>query len=239
LVAPTAVCQNLTVDLSAATGAGAAGITASQVNNGSSDACGIATTAINNSSFSCVNVGSGNTVILTVTDVNGNSSTCSSTVTVRDVTAPTAICRAVTVNLDAAGNGSILPSDVNNGSTDNCTISGSSLSNSTFGCGNVTGPNSVILTVTDINGNSSTCTASITVRDLVAPIAVCQPLTVNLNASGTGSITADQVNNGSSDACGILNKTLNNNIFGCENIAGVSTPSIWINEFRSRRKRVY
>ncbi|MFN8297139.1 MAG: HYR domain-containing protein [Chitinophagales bacterium] len=231
LVAPTAVCQNLTVNLSAATGAGAASITANQVNNGSSDACGISTTSINNSSFSCANVGSGNTVVLTVTDVNGNSSTCASAITVRDVTVPTAICKNVTINLNSLGAGSITTSDINNGSTDNCTILGYSLNNSNFTCANVAGPNTVILTVTDVNTNSSTCSASVTVRDLVAPLAVCQPLTVNLNASGSGSITAEQVNNGSSDACGISTKVLNNNSFTCVNVMATTTPSIWINEF--------
>ncbi|MBK9453146.1 MAG: HYR domain-containing protein, partial [Bacteroidetes bacterium] len=51
------------------------------MNNGSSDACGIASLALNITTFNCANV-NGNTVILTVTDVNGNSSTCSANVTI-------------------------------------------------------------------------------------------------------------------------------------------------------------
>ena len=42
--------------------------------DGSNDACGVASTTIDISSFDCSNVGP-NTVTLTVTDVNGNSST--------------------------------------------------------------------------------------------------------------------------------------------------------------------
>ena len=61
----------------------------------------------------------------------------------------------------------------------------------------------VTLTVTDVNGNVSTCTATVTVQDNVPPVAVCQDVTVQLDAAGNGSVTAAQVNNGSSDACGI------------------------------------
>ena len=47
--------------------------TASAVDNGSSDACGIESLALDNTDFTCANVGSGNIVVLTVTDVNGNA----------------------------------------------------------------------------------------------------------------------------------------------------------------------
>ena len=60
----------------------------------------------------------------------------------------------------------------------------------------------MILTVTDVNGNVSTADAVITVEDNVAPIAITQPVTVQLDANGNGSITAEQVNNGSSDGWG-------------------------------------
>ena len=77
-----------------------------------------------------------------------------------------------------------------------------SVNPSSFTCANV-GANTVTLTVTDVNGNASTCTSIVTVQDNVAPIAICQNITVALSASGTVSITAAQINNGSSDACGI------------------------------------
>jgi hypothetical protein len=52
-----------------------------------SDACGIQSLALNITTFNCANV-NGNTVILTVTDVNSNTSTCSATVTIEDNVAP-------------------------------------------------------------------------------------------------------------------------------------------------------
>jgi hypothetical protein len=89
------VCQNITVNLNAA---GTVSITAAQVNNGSSDACGIASMSVSPNSFTCANVGA-NTVTLTVTDVNGNTSTCTATVTVADVTPPSAVCQNISVDL--------------------------------------------------------------------------------------------------------------------------------------------
>ncbi|MBL8121091.1 MAG: HYR domain-containing protein, partial [Anaerolineae bacterium] len=62
---PAAICQNITVQLSAG---GTATITAAQVDDGSNDACGIATLSVSPSSFGCANVGP-NSVTLTVTDV--------------------------------------------------------------------------------------------------------------------------------------------------------------------------
>jgi hypothetical protein len=78
LVAPVALCKNISVALNAT---GSVSITAAQVNNGSTDACGIQSTTVSPSVFNCTNTGT-NTVTLTVKDVNGNISTCTSVVTV-------------------------------------------------------------------------------------------------------------------------------------------------------------
>ncbi len=82
---PVALAKNITVGLSAV--GGTVSITAADVNNGSSDACGIASMTVMPASFSCANVGA-NTVTLTVTDVNGNVSTTTAIVTVVDDKGP-------------------------------------------------------------------------------------------------------------------------------------------------------
>jgi hypothetical protein len=195
---PVANCQNATVSLDA-TGNGSIGV--ADIDFGSTDNCGIDTEVLNNTSFTCANVGA-NTVILTVTDVHGNVSTCSSIVTVNDLVAPVAICQNVTVSLDAAGQGSTSAAAVNNGSSDACGIASLSLNNSSFTCANVAGPNTVILTVTDVNGNATTCSASVTVQDLVAPVITC-PANITVNApTGQCSTTVAWVTN-ATDACGI------------------------------------
>jgi len=158
IVLPTVITQPVTVQLNAT---GSASITAAQIDNGSTDNCGIATITVSPSTFTCANVGA-NTVTLTVTDVNGNVSTGTAIVTVTDVILPTVITQPVTVQLNATGSASITASQINNGSTDNCGIATITVSPSTFTCANV-GANTVTLTVTDVNGNVATASATVTV----------------------------------------------------------------------------
>lgn len=166
---------------------------------GSSDNCEIASYEINMPDFDCSHVGD-NEVTVTVTDVNGNSSSCMSTVTIVDVTAPTVICQDINVELDVNGNASISASDVDNGSSDVCGIESMNVSPDAFTCGDI-GDNTVTLTVTDVNGNSSSCTATVTVEDKMAPTAQCSEVTVFLDDSGIGSVTAEMANNSSYDNC--------------------------------------
>ncbi len=161
---PSALCQSVSIQLDAT---GNTSVTTAQVDNGSADNCGIATMTLSQSAFTCANVGA-NPIVMTVTDVNGNSSTCLSVVTVQDIIAPTVVCQNITIQLDALGVATITPAQINNGSTDNCAIATFSLSETTFGCFD-TGANNVTLTVTDVNGNSATCVAVVTVQDNVAP----------------------------------------------------------------------
>lgn len=58
---------------------------------------------------------------------------------------------------------------------------------------------------TDICGNGGTCVQIITVNDNVAPIALCKNLTVSLDPTGTFRIKSKDLDNGSSDNCGIGN----------------------------------
>jgi hypothetical protein len=154
-------------------------IKAEDVNDGSSDACGIGLLSLNKTSFTCENVGV-NTVILTVTDNNGNESTEAVQVTVEDNTKPVAIGRNIAVLLDANGHASILPEDMDAGSVDMCGIKSLSLSQSDFSCEHV-GPNNVTLTSTDVNGNFSTIELTVTVSDNVSPLIAC-PADILLSA---------------------------------------------------------
>ncbi len=212
---PTVITQNITVNLDAN---GIVSITPSQINNGSFDNCSIATITLDKTSFNCTNVGA-NTVILTVTDVNGNVSTSPATVTVVDNIAPTVITQSITINLDANGGVSITPSQINNGSFDNCSIATMTLDKTSFNCTNV-GGNTVMLTITDVNGNVSTSPATVTVVDNIAPTVITQNITVNLDANGTVSITPSQINNGSFDNCAIATMTLDKTSFNCTNVGG-------------------
>jgi hypothetical protein len=156
-------------------------LVADSLNNGSTDNC-FFTLAAAPSTFGCANIGA-QTVTLTVTDGNGNARTCTSTVTVRDTVRPAAICIAtpITLALDANGEARMDATAVNNNSTDNCTaaanlaleVSKNGTTYNAFALFNCSerGNSTVTLRVTDAQGNSSTCTKTISVTDNILPTA--------------------------------------------------------------------
>ncbi|QTN39585.1 hypothetical protein HZ996_10695 [Cryomorphaceae bacterium] len=74
------------------------------------------------------------------------------------------------------------------------------------------------LTVTDENGNTDQCTATVTVEDNIDPTAICQDITIQLDASGNASISTSDIDNGSADNCGIDNISLDITTFDCTNV---------------------
>jgi hypothetical protein len=104
----------------------------------------------------------GTTTVTYVFTNAGGSSTCSFNVTVTDNTPPNAQCKNANPVL-SGGTASITPADVNNGSTDNCGIASMSVTPNTFSCADAGMTIPVVLTVTDIYNNSSSCTAMVTV----------------------------------------------------------------------------
>lgn len=213
-VLPMVLCLDITVVLD---GSGMVSIVPADVDGGSSDACGIDTITIDIDTFDCTNVGPNN-VTLTVTDFNGNVSTCVAVVTVEDNDVPVAVCQDITVQLDATGTVTILPIDVDGGSTDNCGNTVSTLDIDTFDCTNVGTPVTVTLTITDPGGNMSSCTAIVTVEDNVDPMAVCQDITINLDSNGMATIVPADIDGGSTDACGISSVSISMNTFDCSNV---------------------
>jgi len=157
------------------------------------------------------------TIEYTATDDNGNTTTCSFTITVVDNEPAIAICQNITIQLDEFGNASIVAEDVDGGSTDSCGVANLSIDVDTFDCSNV-GPNNVVLTVTDVNGNTSNCTAIVTVEDVTAPEVLCMDITVQLDASGTVTILGSDVDGGSTDICGIASYDLDIDTFDCSNV---------------------
>jgi hypothetical protein len=87
---------------------------------------------------------------------------------------PVAVCKDITVSLDASGNVSITPSDVDGGSYDpDGDPIALSIDKSNFTCADV-GDNTVTLTVTDsCFGATDTCHATVTVVDDMPPTIAC------------------------------------------------------------------
>lgn len=199
---PTAVAQNLTVQLDAT---GNATITASSIDNGSSDNCTSAQDlllSIDKTAFSCADLGP-NTVVLTVEDEGGNQSTSSATITVEDNLNPTVLTQNMTVQLDASGNAIININDIDDGSSDQCTTGANlifNLDKSSFTCSDL-GINTVTLTVEDEYGNQGTGTAQVTVIDNILPVATTQDITLQLDANGNATLNASQIDDGSNDNC--------------------------------------
>jgi len=98
---------------------------------------------------------------------NGIDDNCNTLVDIDDPelvdnTPPMAVCQDLTVQLNPEGEVSITPEEVDDGSSDNCSVA-LSLDVDEFFCEDL-GSNTVTLTVTDAGGNTDNCTASILVE---------------------------------------------------------------------------
>lgn len=63
-----------------------------------------------------------------------------------------------------------------------------------------------------------TCSFSVTINDTEAPTAVCQNISVQLDASGNATITAADVDGGSSDNCAVDTLSISTSSFTCADI---------------------
>ena len=120
-------------------------------------------------SFECIHVGTAVPVKVTASDTQGNETSCWTTVTVYDTIAPVAVCKDITISLDENGEAYIFQNQVDGGSYDACGIDKLALNKQQFNCGDI-GVNAVTLKATDPSGNTSTCTAHVTIVDDQAPL---------------------------------------------------------------------
>ncbi len=140
---------------------------------------------------------------------------------------PVAVCKNISVQLGTSGTVSISGNDVNGGSYDpDGTITSLVVIPNTFSCSQ-TGLNSVTLTVTDNEGKSSTCNATVNVEDKIPPVMVCRNYSVYLNAEGKGTLTFTDINNGSSDNCAAgLFMYISKTDFNCSDIGSPVTVNL-------------
>ncbi|WP_152604958.1 T9SS type A sorting domain-containing protein [Phaeodactylibacter xiamenensis] len=226
-IAPQLLCTDHTVYLD---GDGIGSIALGDIDGGSNDACGLDTLFLSRTVFGCSDVGE-LPVTLTGVDENGNSGTCTATIAVRDTVGPVMLCQSRTVTLSVFGTGSLSAAHVNAGSNDACGAVSLSLSQSSFDCGDV-GVQSVTLTGTDVNGNSSSCEALVTVEDLSPPSVLCSSPEVQVSYDGTYELLLSDVYAGGFDACGIDTILYDAAIYTCEDIGGtyeVQVTSIDVN----------
>ena len=219
-LAPMAVCQNLTVQLDQS---GQSTITPGQIDGGSSDNCTVSNLSLDVGNFDCDDIGA-NTVKLTAMDPSGNSSNCTATVTVEDNNPPTAVCNNPTVNLTGDGITTVDAAFFDGGSSATCSGLDFSASMTEFSCDDVGNTYDITLTVTSqSSGLSDACTASVTVADpnsfcCAPPLAVCENITVQLDANGNASIIPADIGSNSTAECGVASEMLSNNSVGCADL---------------------
>lgn len=99
---------------------------------------------------------------------------------------PLANCQDVNAFLDVNGSVTILPSQVNNNSTDDGTIVSYTLDKNTFNCSHVGEPQTVFLTVVDNQGGESRCSATVNVLNnpaFIVPTGLTVPTVSNTTAT--------------------------------------------------------
>jgi hypothetical protein len=162
-----------------------------------------------------------------ITDVGGNTDECVGTVTVVDNVDPAITCvdSPATVSLDASGEGTITKAMVIDDADDNCSftteirrLGGTWGDTVAVDCADIPSVQ-IEARVTDAAGRTATCQTTVPVEDAVAPVAVCKDITRDLNESGTLSITAAaDIDDGSSDNCGIASLSLDKRNFNCGDV---------------------
>ncbi|MCC6459240.1 MAG: HYR domain-containing protein [Saprospiraceae bacterium] len=180
---PVAICvPNLTLNLDPVTGA--VSVLPTQLNNGSYDPndCGPLTYSVSPATLNCSNAGPSPTAVtLTVKDAKDNPATCSTTITVKDVTSPILSTPPVNITIEACDT---IPAPVTLTATDACagtsTITPIQVSTQDT-TGGLLKYNYVITrtwTTSDPSGNTAVATRTITVKDTKKPQFVGAPAMV-------------------------------------------------------------
>jgi len=124
--------------------------------------------------FTCEDVGE-NLIQVFVTDAAGNESTCTATVNVIDNTAPILVCMDATIEIGPDGETDVDPYafvDLAN-TFEACGIDVIAIDVPEVFCSDIGTPIMVTIFVSDPSGNIASCTAIMTVVDLLAPEVTC------------------------------------------------------------------
>jgi hypothetical protein len=87
---------------------------------------------------------------------------------------PTAICKNAVIVLGPTGTTLVNPASIDNGSVDDCSALTYAVNPVSVNCADI-GTKQVTLTVTDNIGQTATCVATLTVKDLQVPAIICPP----------------------------------------------------------------
>ncbi len=164
------------------------------------------------------------TYIFSIRDMCGNLGSDSAVYVLSDTIPPDAVCNSITVHLDSSGNYVLTDIDMANisaGSSDNCTAFDDleiNVTPSEFTCEDVESGRQVHVEVIDEAGNEGECWANIVVVDELPPVALCQDITVYLDAAGKADITVNMIDAGSYDNCELESVQISRDHFDCTDV---------------------
>ncbi|MCB8963409.1 MAG: gliding motility-associated C-terminal domain-containing protein [Bacteroidales bacterium] len=165
-IPPDAVCKNITVYLDTD---GKASVSAADIDNGSSDNCGLDTLFLSRYDFDCADLGE-NSVTLTAVDKVGLTGFCDAVVTVLDTVSPVVMCRGpFEIQLDENAEYTLTVVEVLESAHDNCgDIDTMYVYPHQLDCDHI-GLTTISLWVVDTHGNRSYCETQVTIYGNKAP----------------------------------------------------------------------
>jgi len=201
---------------------GQAFVDTANLSNLAVDNCQTDSSWVSQTSFDCSETGV-NTIWLYAVDTLNNLDSSQWSITVLDTLVPTAIpFSGVTIYLDSSGVGTLTSLMVDSASTDNCGIDSIYVNFDTLTCANL-GTVTATFAATDSSGGSDTANFVLTVLDTLPPTLNTQTATVYLDGNGMGSLAVAQVNNGTTDNCGLQSMNVSQTTFDCSDVGTVST----------------
>lgn len=199
---PVAICKNVTLSLNSS---GSLTVLPSDINNGSSDDIGITSLSVLPNTFNCTHANTSQLVTLSVTDADGQISTCTATVLIKDITPP-----VIPTLVDITAQCAVTPNAPT--TSDICAGTITATTTTPFPI-TAQGKTVLVWTFSDGNGNTVTQNQNVILNDVIAPSVVTKNISVIVSGSGTATITAEDIDNGSTDNCGIASKTLSQYTF--------------------------
>jgi gliding motility-associated-like protein len=154
-------------------------------------------------------------------DGNGNTSTVTQNVVIKDNTAPVPpTLPAVTGQCSATAS---IPT-----ATDACagTVPGTTSDPLTY---NTQGTHTIHWSFSDGNGNTATANQNVVINDNTSPNAACKNISVALALDGKATITSADIDGGSSDNCGIASMAVSKTTFTCADL-GTNTVTLSVTD---------
>ena len=174
------------------------------------DNCGIASIEndFNNTADASDTYPVGTTIITwTVTDDNNNTATCTQKITVRDNENPTITCAADQTQTADNGSCNAVITVLSPATADNCGVQSvvNDFNNTADASGTYSvGITTITWTVTDIHGNTNTCTQDITVEDDENPTITCAANQTQTADAGVCEAIVNVTAPAAADNCGVL-----------------------------------